>query len=335
MTAMVDFVSVELPAELPRIIRDGTVMAIKDDGEVAWETSTRLTVRGSWDATVQVRAVSRERLEVSGNLAKFLQGHNLFGPDNLSALIRAFLDRVQPTLWPEGMPAIDVEGGALSRVDSTSGFLLDRLADVLSWIKAAEERGVCSHRGRGVLKGEGTLVYGDATGKRAKEWQLTFYSKGLEIAKRPLPLPMMCRPDVLDFVARLLRCEVRLRTPELKRLSLRNVGQWSPTTCEEVWRAKLDRVEFSEGVVMQSPDLSAVKPRLAIAFDAWKAGRDMRQSLKPATFYRLRRDMRQAFNVDIAIPCPRSNVVPLRRTLVAIPAQRPSWADEVAELLAA
>lgn len=333
--AMIDFVTAEFDCQLPRVIRAGTLVKLTDDGEVEWETSTRLTVKGSFDSSVQVRAVSPERLEISGNLAKFLQGHNIFGTGDLDALIRAFLDRVQPALWPEGMPYIEVLGGRLSRIDCTDNFLMDRPSDVLSWIRAAEERGNCAFRGRGVLKGEGTLVYGDATGKRAKDWQLTFYSKGLEVAKRPLPDLMMERADVLDYVNRLLRCEVRLRRGELKRLGLCEVEAWQPNSAREAWQEKLERIEFAEGMVMECSNFEGVPGRLVDAYDAWQAGRDLRQGRKKSAFYELRSKMKKVFGVDIAITAPKSNVVPLRRSLVAHPVQRPPWADEIEALLAA
>lgn len=334
--AMIDFVQVELICALPRPIRAGTMVKLTDDGEVEWETSTRRQMTGSWEAKVAVRSVSTDRLEISGNIAKFLQGHNIFGPTDLLAMIDAFLDRVQPELWPEGMPWIERQSGLLSRVDCTSGFTLDSQADVLTWIRAAEQRGTMPIRGRGVLKGEGTLVYGDALkGKRAKDWQVIFYSKGLEIIKRPLPHPMMCRNDVLNFVQRLLRCEVRLRTAELKRMNLRTVENWNPETCARVWREKLDKIEFAEGEIMAYSDMEGIKPRLRAAYYDWQAGTDMRQGRSEASFYRLRREMLNLFGVNIAVPCTRSNVIPLRREIVALPAQRPPWADEIAALLAA
>lgn len=330
---MVDFVTAEFDAELPDVIRGGCLLKLNDDGEVEWETSMRMTVRGSFDTSVQVRAVSPRRLEVSGNLAKFLQGHNIFGTEDLSSLICAFLERVQPLLWPDGMPDVDVSGGRISRIDCTSGLLLDSPRDVLTYIRAAEERGNCSHRGRGVLKGEGTLVFGDATGKRAKAWQLTMYAKGLEVARRPLPHLMMERADVLDYVNRLLRVEVRVRTAELKRLDLATVEKWGPDTCERVWREKVDRIDFMEGTVMACSELEGVKPRLLDAYDAWQAGRDLRTGRSRAQWYRLRREMKEALGVDISIKMPKSNVVPLRRVIVAEPARRPPWADEITALL--
>lgn len=332
---MIDFVSAEFACQLPAPINSGSLLSRSTDGEIEWETVKRLTVRGSWDTSVQIRAVSPTILEVSGNLAKFMQGHNIFGTDNMEELLKSFFARIQPILWPEGMPFIDIMGGTLSRVDCTSNFELDTMSDVLSWIRAAEMSGNCSHRGRGVLKGEGTLVYGDATGKRAKDWQLTFYSKGLETAKHPLPEPMRQRNDIVTWVQKLLRCEVRLRGAELKRLGLRTVENWQPESCSKVWRDKLSRIDFSEGQIMDCSDFEGVKPRLLDAFDAWKAGRDLRQGRPSASFYRLRREMKDVFGVDIVTKPNVSNVVALRRIVVASPAQRPPWALDLQALLAA
>jgi II/X family phage/plasmid replication protein len=332
---MVDFLSVEIPCDLPGPIRGGSMVKLTRDGEVEWETSTRLMVEGSWDARCSIRAVSLETLEISGNVTKFLQGHNLYGPADPIQLLRLFLDRVQPLLWPEGMPPIDVEAASISRIDCTSNLLLATPGDVLSFIRAAEQRGNCSHRGRGVLKGEGTLVYGDATGKRAKAWQLTFYSKGLEVAKHPLPAPMMEREDVLEWVNRLLRVEVRVRTPELKRLGLRMVADWGPGSVEAVWREKLARIDLMEGAVMACSEFEGVPARLLDTYDAWCAGRDLRVGRSRASWYRVRKQMKETFGVDVSIAPPKTNVVPLRRIVVAEPACRPRWADDIDRLLQA
>jgi II/X family phage/plasmid replication protein len=336
---MVDWLTVEIPCRLPGPIMGGYVAKWKEDGEIEWQTMSRKVLEGSWSSKINVRAVSPELLEISGNVAKFLQGHNLFGPSDPGVLLRRFLEVVQPVLWPDGMPEFDIDAGSISRIDVTDGLLLDRPADVLSFLKAAEERGNCPYRGRGVFKGEGTLVYGDATGKRAKAWQLTLYSKGLEVAKRPLPEPMLTFPGVLDWVNRLLRVEVRLRTAELKRMARRRVGDWAPVegqgcAATAAWSEKVGRIAFMEGTVMEGNEMVGVKPRLVMAYRAWAAGDDLRQALTKASFYRLRRELLDQFGVDISIKAPRSNIVPLRRVITAEPAHRPPWADAVENLLA-
>jgi II/X family phage/plasmid replication protein len=51
------------------------------------------------------------------------------------------------------------------------------------------------------------------------------------------------------------------------------------------------------------------------------------------TFYRLRRELKAATGYDIAVRCPKSNVVPLRRMVMASDAGRPEWADALTEAL--
>lgn len=335
---MVDWLSVELPAQLPGPILGGAVVKFSRDGEQEWTVHQRMTLEGSHSASVQVRAVSCDLLEISGNVAKFMQGHNLYGPDDPVDLICAFLDRVQPVLWPEGLPPIDVFEGTISRIDCTDGFLLPRPGDVLAWIRAAHERGVRPYLGRGTFAGtdQSSLVYGwTDKGNRAKAWQFNFYAKGVEIGKRPLPPLMMARADVIEWVNCLLRCELRLRTVELKRLGLRLLGDWTPDVVRRVWQEKLERIEIMEGDVLSPTECEGVKARLLDAYDAWLAGRDLRAGRKKSAWYNLKRQIRDTFGVDISVPPPRSNVVPLRRVIVAEPAQRPHWADEVDRLLAA
>jgi II/X family phage/plasmid replication protein len=334
---MVDYLTIEIPADLPRVICGGTIFKVGDDGAMEWNVLTRKEMEGSWSTKCQVRAIDRTKLEISGNVAKFMQGHNLYGPDDPIGLVRAFLDRVQPILWPEGMPPIDLEAATVARIDVTSGFLLPCQNDVLLWLRGAHEAATRPYLGRGVFKGTdgSTLVYGDATGKRAKAWQLTFYAKGMEVLKHPLPPLMGQRKDVIDWVARLLRCEVRLRTQEVKRLGLRTLGEWTAEVVARVWQEKVGMLDFMEEKMNPSGEYEGVKSRLVDAFHSWEAGKDLRVNRSRAAWYKLRKDIRATFGVDISLTKPKSNVVPLRRIIVAEPAHRPSWADDVERMLAA
>ncbi|MCC5058182.1 phage/plasmid replication protein, II/X family, partial [Xanthomonas campestris] len=63
------------------------------------------------------------------------------------------------------------------------------------------------------------------------------------------------------------------------------------------------------------------------AYLAWVAGNDLRDTMSRPSFYRLRAKL-LPHGVDIATLMPRevSNVVPLFRTLEAVPAPVPEWA---------
>jgi II/X family phage/plasmid replication protein len=296
----------------------------------------RRQMLGSYDASIHVRSITSETLEISGNPAKFLQGHNLWGPADLRALVERVLRALGMALWPlprhpRDVPKFYLDEAKLSRIDLTGAFEFGSPNDARAWLRAAHECGRRPYLGQGVFKGtdESTLVYGDATGKRAKAWQLTMYLKGCEIAKRGhrLPEPMEGDERLIDWVNRLVRTELRLRTRELKKRGLDTLAAWDEIDVAAIWADYVEKIQMT-GATLDHADLEGVKPRLLDAYDAFLAGRDLRVGRSRGSWYRLRKEMLDLFDCDIAMPPPKSNVVALRRVIVAKPAHRPPWADE-------
>jgi II/X family phage/plasmid replication protein len=365
---MVDFLTVEMPDPFGVPISGGEVLKVAPDGIVEWSTVCKQTVKGSWDTQLVVRNVldcdgldesegeaqlpgfvqdgitsgrSRRRgLELSGNPAKFVQGHNLFGSADPSEVLAAAVRKVAASFWhgpkvAETFP-LDPEAVAqarITRIDLTGSWVLEREGDVLPFLRAMEERVWVPYRGRGVQSHPGTLYYGYASkGKRAKDWQLKLYAKGLEVSHRPLPGFAMNVPGLLDEVNRTIRVELTLRTRELKRLGLRCVGDWTPEKVGEVWRSYVDRLDFGDAqMTLDVTDLASlgIKPRLLDVIASWKAGNDIRAGRSRPSFYRIRKEVLEATGFDIASPVPKSNVVPLRRVIEAKPALYPMWADQL------
>ncbi|WP_255418004.1 phage/plasmid replication protein, II/X family [Novosphingobium sp. P6W] len=296
---------------------------------------------GRYSGGVIEGRLQRRGLELSGNPVKFVQGHNLFGSSDPSYALDAALRKIVGSMLPGPQIAerfsFNIDAARISRIDLTASWTLPREGDVLPFLRAMEERVWCPYRGRGVQSDPGTLYYGLAQkGKRAKDWQLKIYSKGMEVGRRPLPSFAMEVPGLLDEVNRTVRVELTLRTRELKRLGLRCVGDWTPEKVGEVWRAYVDRLDFGEiGMNLDNTDLAelGLRPRLLDAISSWKAGNDMRAGRSKAAFYKLRNDVREATGYDIASPVPKSNVVPLRRVIEAKPALYPIWADQLTAAL--
>jgi II/X family phage/plasmid replication protein len=356
---MIDWLTVELPDPVGIPVNAGQIMRVSRHGELEWTTPARLAVEGSWSSNMTFRAVGASYhddcgalvgtglnyrdsgLEVSGNPAKFLNGHNLFGSADCAGLLSAVISKGRDAIWPDlfGDLAIDCSEGLISRIDLTGSWLLDREADVLPYLRAMEESVWCPYRGRGVFDAGGsTLYYGrTAKGKRAKDWALKLYWKGPEVTVHPLPQPAYAVPGLLEEVNRTIRVELTLRTAELKRLGLRKVGDWTPAKVREIWEAYVMKLDFGEATVnLDTADLGSLglKARHVHALSAWKAGNDLRAGMSRTAFYRLRRELKDATGFDIALARPRSNVVPLRRVVAATPARYPDWADHLTEALA-
>ena len=90
---MIDWVTAILPCNHdPSKLISGMVMSFDSRGQNEWVVNKQLSVEGSHSSTIQVKSYSPTEIWVSGNPAKFLQGHNIFGTDDLSYLMGRFFD---------------------------------------------------------------------------------------------------------------------------------------------------------------------------------------------------------------------------------------------------
>lgn len=364
---MIDWITVDLPDPVGIPVNAGEVMSVSQLGEVEWSTPKRLQVGGSWRSSMTFRALGcesaddeeesralwelraangeggpkRSPLQVSGNPAKFLEGHNLFGSADLADLLGRTLAKARDAIWPDlfELPELDLGEGLISRIDLTASWVLDRAEDVLPVMRSMEETVWCPYRGRGVFDAGGSTLYYGRTdkGKRAKDWALKLYWKGAEVQAHPLPQPAYCVPGLLEDLNRTIRVELTLRTPELKRLGLRKVGAWTCETVREIWEAYVGKLDFGQTAVnLDVVDLGTLglKARHIDALSSWKAGNDLRVGRTRDSFYRLCREIKEATGYDIRALNSKSNVVPLRRIVELKPAGRPRWADDLTAALA-
>lgn len=335
---MIDWLSMVVPCSHLEPITGGHVLSIKPGGEIDWQCVKRATVEGSFATGLQVRTATHthepcSHLEISGNPVKFFQGHNLWGTDDLHALSVATVEAVISLLGlnPSEEDRASWATGAiqLTRVDVTQSFHLDSLAQVMAWLRAAEQTAHLSHRGRGQLCKGSTLYFG----KNSRRWSLKLYAKGQEIrAKGHGQDAILSLPSALSWADKTLRAELTLRSMELKRHGLDYVSAWMAEVPSAV-TAQLLRDRFG-GMTMTTTSrlptevLDSLFPAQRTAYAAWEAGNDLRQMMSRPSFYRLRAKL-LPHGVDIATVMPRevSNVVPLFKVLEAVPVGVPDWAE--------
>lgn len=331
---MIDFASGTVECDLPAPIVGGYVCDMDENGEVQFQFAKWAKFVGSWESKFQVKALSPHLLQFSGNPSKFLQGHNLYGSADIHDVLRRCLSSVLTKHFGQNH-YVDWSTCELTRVDVASGFVLDRSDDVDNVLRGFEQSASCAYKGRASLI-ESTAYIGHAKkGGRAKDWQIVAYHKGKESAKNGLPAPMRVDPEVLEWVNRLLRVEVRLRSRELKKLDLSALSNWTDASASEIWKGKWEMVELTDARNVRADELAHLKPRLVNAYNAWLGGADLSWNLKRSTFYKLRKELKNALGVDVTVPCPQSNVVPLIREVRLIQASRPPWADRMDSLLVA
>lgn len=317
----------------------GHVISIEPTGEIEWQTSKRLQVEGSHDSRLSVRTATHTvdrctHVEISGNPVKFFQGHNLWGTDDLPALAVATCHAVAGVLGIELSP-LDVAAWQagdirLTCVDATESFHLNSRAEVLAFIRSAEQTAHLAYRGRGQLVKGSTLYFG----KNSRRSSLKLYAKGPEIERKGHRQEIvLLLPAAVEWANRTLRAELRLHSMELRRINLDHVYDWFATDGlpSEV-TAKLLRDVFEGMTMTTTAHLSAevvegLRSSLRVAVAAWEAGHDLRAMFSKSAFYKFRAEL-LPHGIDIAtcMPWEVSNVVPLYRLLEAKPVNVPDWA---------
>ena len=346
--SMIDWVTAIVPCRHLERVFGSRVMKIDPDGAVEWEVQQHLEVIGTHDAKLRIRTHdvagdgSGVRLHLTGNLAKWLQGHNLWGSDDVITLVAGVMERLcrqfdylHPTdfdrqWWQNGV-------FELTRLDITTSYSLNTCADVRSFLRSAERLAYLRHRGRGNLMQEGTLYFGQVVKKdgkigQSRRWSLKMYSKGdeLKAGGHKLPDGIEQRAELLQWAKGKLRVELTVRSMELKKHYL-NLGiNATPEKLQKLFTDKLGGLNMQENHTLSPDILEELPDRLKAIYALWKQGTDIRTMFNKRTRYRYRKEMLE-YGIDIFVKQESNrpdmtNVVPLVRVLEAKPATIPEWA---------
>lgn len=331
---MIDWVTCKLPlrSALEERRTGGHFILTDKDGTIEKDTARALPVTGSHDSRLHVYT-NGSFLYWQGNPAKFFQGHNLFGSDDLHAIVCSTSERICHLLELEVSPT-DRAGWwkgwvPLSRVDCTIMLEYATRADVRSVLRSAELYAASRH-GSAVTRGN--TVY---LGLGSRRWSLKLYSKGDELESRSqshhLPDRIAHRQELEQYADTALRVELQLRRLELVRRGLALIGAWTPQTVLEALQSKLEAITMGTQHRMPSEVLDELPGRLVGVYEAWRQGHDIRAIYSRATFYRYRKELLE-YGINIENPSPPAvqdavNIVPLNRVLEGRLAEVPEWAQ--------
>jgi II/X family phage/plasmid replication protein len=335
---MIDWVSAKIPFHYPGIISDGEVVSVTRDGEVEYAVRKRLSIRGSHDGAITLRTIEVDAdgntvlAELSGNPVKFLQGHNLFGSDDLLNLVAETVLRLAEILKApqpdQSFKMVRSGNYTLSRIDINRMFALGSRAEVLAYLYAMSTN--ARTRSQGPVT-KGTTVYLNKTSKR---WSFKFYSKAQEAElKRNRKQGTLDIPTNLkEWVDAMLRAELTLKSNELRELNLHVAANWHTIETLDLFADYAERIEMAAQKPIDdiSDLIQKISTKAAVSsYQLWRDGHDPRQMLPKNTFYRHRRALLE-HGIDISMPAPprdetQSNVVPLCKTLELKPATMPHW----------
>ncbi len=337
---MIDWLTVLVSYRHELPLEGGKIISITPDGDIEWESSKKISVRGSYESNLLIRSDEQSRtfdgsytrLYIDGNFAKFHQGHNLFGTDNLMGLVSETVLKLIKVL-NLNFQEIDLNylhkgRYEVLRADCTMMTDLGNLKNVEAFLYSAEYSAHMRYRGQGIMT-KGTLYFG----KASRRWALKMYAKGREVQAKGHTLPKSIEsPSLLAWVDGKLRLELVLRSLELKSRELSMGYHWEDFTVLDNLTLALKGLTMTDNYTIPPEALSELKPRFVAVYELWKKGYDLRAMYSKNTFYAYRRQLLKSLNIDIAIKQPKEkdlpeNVIPFIRVLEPKPCdQVPLWA---------
>lgn len=338
---MIDWITAKIPLNHWHPFHDGNVISISRDGELEWKTDKRLAVAGSYSMELQIKSDPTTcnpetgeytHIMFDGNPLKFLQGHNLWGSNDLIGLMSETMYKVFDVLGvvPGHEDWLMIEKGLyeLYRVDSTIMLDMGSNADVEAMLYSLTRTAHMKYKGQGLMTG-GTLYYG----KHSRRESLKIYNKLKEINAKghKLPFEISELPSVTGWVTGMLRVEAVTRRMQLKDMNLGRANRWDDETPLHTLDRLLGGLNMAEQHTLTARTLEGMPPRLMAVYHLWKEGHDLKVMYPKTSFYRYRKEM-LLHGVDIAIKQgnrsdPAPNVIEFRRVLRPERAEQvPSWA---------
>ena len=324
LTFVIDHLHTPLPA--------GRVLKLTAEGEIEYDIPQRMEVEGSYDSNMWIRSQGGDgtgtatQLYLHGNPAKFLQGHNIIGSDDVNVLAANTLKQIaERTGLCLDLATAKAEKGdySVKRIDITRSYQFNTKEEVQAAISAIAIKSR-SRMGRAQTSG-GTVYHG----KNSRRHTMKFYAKGEELSagkKHRLPDQLQATP-LHEFAETLLRVELTLRSNELRDLNLTSGYDFTPKVVRRLYDEYFGRIEMTPQATIPSDELVALPRAIRSTYLMWKNACDVRTTMSKPTFYRHRNEL-LGFGIDIALPYEgeQCNVIPLFREVTGTPVANPHWA---------
>lgn len=309
MTVMIDWLTgtIETPTPLCTGYNAGYKILIDQHGQIIREEKSLLNVHDetpSFSRNFNVCTPTPQILRISGNPSKLLQGHNLFGSDDINGCFVEsgdFLLKCADLFpSPENYEALRYSKPQYSRIDLTRSFRFSDPRDVPIYIR--EIVGTARTRsGRAKLYGSETAYFNIGS----RRWGLKVYDKHAEFIKRLGKNPNRLDPrieELIEWSRGIVRFELVLRGLELGDINA-YLMHGKVVNFDEVFNDYFGRIQFNENLLMkknESSKESNLKPNLRGVIALWREGKDLRTLYKKPTFYRHRQAILTAVGIDIA-----------------------------------
>ncbi len=276
-------------------------------------------------------SLTKESFWFETSLPKFLQGHNVFGSNDLVTLC---LDVIALIYEHLGVVFSDKEAQEirdarirLARIDLTCSYMLESAAMVdqvleLIYEQFRAEGKAWSAYGQDSVES----TYNQQTSTRVTD---KFYNKAKELAKqgRGLPTAVINRQRIQRIVDKLLRFEVTYRQKELAELGLDYADCWDTQRVKAELEIRLQNYKL-QGVLrpkLAAAELRGLGDNYRTFYRLWADGADLAKHRKYRTLLRARQHLLEHHQIDIfrrtasGCPIPLNELLDPSRALYAAP----------------
>jgi II/X family phage/plasmid replication protein len=335
---MIDWITAKITCtHNPEVLSSGrSIRTKKIDGveRLEYEICNRLVVSGSHDANITIRSHTDNTIEISGNPAKFLQGHNVFGTNDLKYLVAKLMDKLfmmdELELKPTETEYNMIQDGyyRLSRVDVNEHFFFPSAQLARAWLRAAGRSANMMFRGAGLFK-EGTLYFTPQSRRFVPKIYFKYDEINSKDKSHRLPDKLLQMPELVEYAEKSLRFEIKILSTQLNDWMLHLGCNWDVSTATMLINDQfISKLQLSENMALNPEIRDSLPNNLKLVYSAWARGEDLRQMYSKAQFYKRRKQLLE-YSIDIAILQDKeeqSNIVPMIRYLEAVPMGIPDWA---------
>ena len=264
----------------------------------------------------------KQHMVLETSMAKFVQGHNVFGSNRAERLcfyvLKDIYRQLDVAFTADEKKLVKKKRIRLGRLDLTCSFRLNsqqEVWDILSLIFAQLKSNNSSWGAFG--KNNIETVYNQPNSTRLTD---KFYNKYQEILQHKIPLDVPERDRIVELSQKLVRFELTLRGKELSgnRGFGRYADEWTPSVVRQTIMARINKLNFQGSIKqsLQPSKIDGLKKGAQVFYDMWATGTDLSQHSQYSPIAKSRTAILK-HNIDIFKPCDSIISLALNQILTA------------------
>ncbi|QSI78783.1 phage/plasmid replication protein, II/X family [Niveibacterium microcysteis] len=289
---VVDEVHFSLPATIKT--RTSTAVLYDENGSQRWFAQNYAVAPGKFVKKHRLcyRIIGGTKLQAHASI-KVLHGHNIYGSDDLILTTRKLAKLLEEHIQNSIDPTWRLPSSRTCRINQVS---------IVRHVRLAMEADVSNAINEIALRTQAqklfTYIYPDESVRfstNERDYTITAYDKFIEYSKDKTSSKRYNQDKLLDATRGLLRFEIRVKYPTLKRLGLTMRSDWSPETADLVFSdlfAPFERILGLQPIVVgQEPELPiSASPSLRRAVSYAAHGGLLRSVYSDASIRRLQKE---------------------------------------------